>query len=141
MDLVDGQARVRGTDLGVDWHAWSTSPSHGVPPGEELVLEAQNRRPRVASISDLEYTWRSREGGSGTCAVRLIGRLRVDDAGAIIGPDAGEWLAPWAGWLKGIPRRRWSDLAARTTKGSCSPRRPLDHLVRFVMMLPSFYLS
>ena len=140
VELENGQARVRGTDLGVDWQkvvdlAFTTR----LPPGEEPGLEAEIRLPSGGFNFPFGIHLALVEVDRETGAVRLDRLVAVDDAGVIINPmlAAGQ---RHGGLAQGVSQALWEAIRY-DDEGNLLTSTFVDYLVPTATTLPLFELA
>jgi carbon-monoxide dehydrogenase large subunit len=140
VDLVDGRARVRGTDVGVDWQrvvdlAFTTK----VPPGEEPGLEAEIRLPSGGFNFPFGIHLALVEVDRETGVVRLDRLVAVDDAGVIINPMLANGQRH-GGLAQGVSQALWEAIRY-DDEGNLLTSTFVDYLVPTATTLPSFELA
>ena len=140
VELVDGRARVRGTDVGVDWRrvvdlAFTTK----VPPGEEPGLEAEIRLPSGGFNFPFGIHLALVEVDRETGAVRLDRLVAVDDAGVIINPMLANGQRH-GGLAQGVSQALWEAIRY-DDEGNLLTSTFVDYLVPTATTLPSFELA
>jgi len=140
VELVDGMARVRGTDVGVEWQkvvdlAFTTR----VPPGEEPGLEAEIRLASGGFNFPFGIHLAMVEVDPETGAVRLDRLIAVDDAGVIINPMLAGGQRH-GGLAQGVSQALW-EAVRYDQEGNLLTSTFVDYLVPTASTLPSFELA
>ncbi|HKX73983.1 MAG TPA: xanthine dehydrogenase family protein molybdopterin-binding subunit [Acidimicrobiia bacterium] len=140
LELVAGEARVKGTDVAVPWQAIADLAFAGkLPPGEEPGLEGEVKLrsggmnfPFGAHLAVVEI---DRETG----VVTLLKMVGVDDAGVIVNPMLAEGQRH-GGMAQGISQALWE--AIRYDRdGNLLTSTLMDYLIPTASSLPSFDLD
>jgi carbon-monoxide dehydrogenase large subunit len=140
IDLVNGAATVKGTDVSISWKEIAAAAYAGqVPPGDEPGLEEEVRLrsggenfPFGAHLAVVEV---DQETGS----VRLQRMVAVDDAGVIVNPMLADGQRH-GGIAQGIGQALW-EAVRYDGAGNLTTATLVDYLLPSATGLPLFELS